>query len=257
MGGKVDYLRKHYNSLKNKTLQTALSQRIRTEFPRIGGPRIGELCADMILEVLEHHLRPREHVRHGQVVWTAISVDDPPRYLQHVCDVHLVPVVLDLSTPDDIDDRIDRMPAGQRLCRKAIRLCQQAYAQGGVLSNCDLAELLCVGDSQVAVALSGYEDRTGKVVPRRATIHDVGTGLTHKRIICRKRHLDGKTSQQIAQETHHTIEAVDRYLGQYDRVLHCFQQKLDPGQIAYVLHCSQRLVQEYLAIIQEIAEARR
>ena len=39
--------------------------------------------------------------------------------------------------------------AEELLQDKAVRLCEQAYAQGGLLSNCDLAELLATSDSRI------------------------------------------------------------------------------------------------------------
>ena len=136
----------------------------------------------------------------------------------------------------------------QRLLHRALRLCQQAYEQGGLLSNCDLAEMLNVDDSRIAGVLAQHERSTNTIVPRRATLHDVGTGLTHKRIICWKRYADGKEPHVVARETYHSLEAVDRYLGQYDRVRHCRLQGLTPEQTAHALACSLRLVQQYLAI---------
>ena len=45
-----------------------------------------------------------------------------------------------------------------------------------------------------ALLLAEHERTTHTVVPRRATLHDVGTGLTHKRIICWKREDSGDSS---------------------------------------------------------------
>lgn len=251
-----DYVRKKYGPLLDKTLQNALAHAIGEQFPRIGGPRIRALCAEMILEVMEAHVRPREHVRHGQALWLGVSVNDPPRRHQRIVDTDLVPVVLDLSTPEDIDARIDRKRPLERLQSKAVRLCHQAHGQGALLSNCDLAELLGADDRKVALALTTYERQTKKLVPRRATLHDVGTGLTHKRIICWKRYAEGKSPDLVAQETYHSLEAVDRYLGQFDRVRHCRQQGLSVEQTAFTLNCSRALVNEYLAIDQELEGGR-
>jgi hypothetical protein len=248
MSSKPDFIRKKFGPLRDKTLKNALAHRIAKEFPRIGGPRICQLCADMILEVVFQHMRPQLHVAHGQALWMAVSVNEPPRHHQRIADTTLVPVLLDLCTAEDVQLRIDRLPVLQRLARKAIRLCQQAYDQGGLLSNCDLAELLDTDDSRVAKVLTEHERLTGTLVPRRATVHDVGTGLTHKRIICWKRYAEGKEPHIVARETYHTLEAVDRYLGQYDRVRHCRLQGLTPEQTAHTLACSLGLVQEYLAI---------
>ena len=252
MSREVDYVRKKFGPLLEKTLQNALAHRIAQEFPRIGGPRIQQLCAQMILEVIGDHVRSREQVRHGQALWMAVAIDDPPARYRRIADTRLVPVVLDVSTPEDVQARLDRESRPRQLQRKAVRLCRQAHQQGALLSNCDLAELLNVDDSYVAAALTDHEQATGQLVPRRATLHDVGSGLTHKAIICRKRYREGKSSDLIARETYHSLEAVDRYLGQFDRVRHCRQQGLSAEQTAYTLDCSLGLVREYLALDREL-----
>ena len=218
MGSQPDFVRKHFASLLEKTFPNALAHCIGKEFPKIGGARVQRLCAEMIVEVIARYLRPREHLSHGQVLWLGIDRDDPPARGKRTADTEMVPVILDLSTPADIEARLQRHSTRERLEEKLIRLCRQAYAQHALLSNCDLAELFNLSDAYVASLLSHYEQRTGTIVPRRATLHDVGTGLTHKRIICRKRYLQGKPSDQIA----------------------------------YTLTCSRRLVDEYLAIDREL-----
>ena len=184
MSTKPDFVRKKFGPLRDKTLRNALAHRVAKEFPRIGGPRICKLCADMILEVIFKHMRPQDHVSHGQTLWMAVSVNDPPRHRQKIADTDLVPVLLEMSTAEDVDQRIERLPVSQRLLHKVVRLCKQAHRQGGLLSNCDLAELLNNDESRIAVLLAEHERETNTLVPRRATLHDVGTGLTHKRIIC-------------------------------------------------------------------------
>jgi hypothetical protein len=257
MGKQPDFLRKKFAPLQDKTLESALAHRIHQQFPRIGGPRIRRLCAQMILEVVADHLKPRESLGHGQVLWLAVSLENPPRRRQRIADTDLVPVVLDLSTPEDIEQRLARLPPNQRLLHKALRLCRQAHEQGGLLSNCDLAELLSSHDSLLASLLAQHERSTQSIVPRRATLHDVGTGTTHKRIICRKRFHEGKEPHQVARETYHTLEAVDRYLGQYDRVRHCRLHGLTPAETAHALGCSLRLVEEYLDIDRELDPTQR
>ena len=254
MGSKPDYIRNKYAPLQAKTLQNALANRVAKEFPRIGGPRIQQLCAEMILEVLSQHLLAREYVSHGNMLWMAVRVDDPPKHRQRIAECHLVPVVLELSNHEDVQMRLDRKSPRERLKKKAVRLCMQAYEQGGLLSNCDLAELLNTHDATIASALTEHERETNKILPRRATLHDVGTGLTHKRIICRKRFVEGKEPHQVAQETYHSLEAVDRYLGQYDRVRHCQQQAMTPEETAHTLDCTVSLVNEYLAIDKELED---
>lgn len=252
MGSKPNYIRKKYGPMQAKTLQNALSARIAKEFPRIGGPRIRQLCADMILEILSQHMQPREYLTHGSVLWMAVSVDDPPKHRQRIADCNLVPVVLEVITHEDIQMRLDGKTLKERLEHKAIRLCKQAYKQGGLLSNCDIAELLNNNDSLISSLLVKHERETNKLLPRRATLHDVGSGLTHKRIICHKRFVEGKEPHLVAKETYHSLEAVDRYLAQYDRVRYCKLQNMSPRETAHTLDCSVSLVQEYLSIDEEL-----
>ena len=60
----------------------------------------------------------------------------------------------------------------------------------------------------------------------------------------------------MARETYHSLEAVDRYLGQYDRVRHCRLQGLTPEQTAHTLACSLGLVPRDLAIDDLLAKNR-
>lgn len=248
MNNQTDFLRKKFSPLKARSLKNAIANQINTEFPRIGGPRICSLCADLIMEVVNKHMRSRDHITHGQALWAAIDINDPPKRYRRAGDTKLVPVLLDLSTADDVQRRIDRVPAPERLLHRARRLCEQAHAQGGLLSNCDIAEMLHVSSDYVGQILAQHERSTNTIVPRRATLHDVGSGITHKRIICWLRYACGKDPHEVARATYHSLEAVDRYLSQYARVRQCRLQGLKPEETAYALQCSARLVQQYLEI---------
>lgn len=252
MGGKVDFPRKKYGPLLDKSLRNALARRIGEEFPRIGGPRMLGLCADLTLEVVCDHMKPLETVRHGQVVWMGISVDDPPCRGKRTSDTDMIPLVLDLVTDADVEAIINRERKPQKILRKALRLCRQAFEQGALLGNTDLGTLLGEDGSYVGSLLVNHEKNTGKVVPRRATLHDMGSGLTHKRIIVTKRFAEGKDPDQVARETYHSLEAVDRYLGQYDRVRHCRLQGFTEEETAFTLGISVSLVREYLEIDREL-----
>jgi hypothetical protein len=160
MINKTDHLKAGLQPLMAKTLENALAHRIEKEFPRIGGPRICKLCAEMIMEVVHNHIRSKDYVHHGQIVWTAISINDRPGWCQKIADTDLVTVVLDASTPEDIQSRIDRVHPSKWRLRKAIRMCRQAYEQGGLLTNYDLSEILNFADSLIAQLLANYERQT-------------------------------------------------------------------------------------------------
>lgn len=258
MNKSTDSVAKHYGPQRARGLEAALIQRLGEEFPRLGGPRMLKLCAELIMEVIDSHIVAAERVGHGQVLWNAIDVNDPPHRRQTAADTRMKPVILNLFHPDELDQILDRSHTWTEIFRMRMeRLCREAHEQGALLSGVDLSLLLGVPDTKVARIIAQYEKQTGTVIPRRATLHDVGSGVTHKGIICRKRYLEGKDPQEVARATCHTLEAVDRYLGQYDRVRHCRQQGMNSQQTAHMLRCCERLVLEYLEIDDQINEARK
>ena len=57
MGTTPDYVRSKFGPIKDKNLKNVVAHQIAQQFPRIGGERIQQLCAQMIFEVLEQHLK--------------------------------------------------------------------------------------------------------------------------------------------------------------------------------------------------------
>lgn len=254
MGKNPDYIAKKYSPQLRRTVEAALAERIAQQFPRMGGPRIIQLCTEMVFEVIDAYQYRADTLHHGQVLWTAVAKDSPPGHRKTTTADHLRPIVLDLVTPEDIEAILARKPAAERLSSRVVRLCHQAEKQGTLLSNCDLAMLFQTGDSRIASILVAHERSTQTTVPRRSTLHDMGSGLTHKRLICLKRYREGKEPIQIARETYHSLEAVDRYLECFERVRYCRQNGFDTARTAMILQCSERLVKEYLVIDDELKE---
>lgn len=251
-----DNLKSSFRPAKDRSFQAALAHRIAQSFPRIGGPRIVRLCAKMIREVVQDHLKPKDHLRPGQILYNAVSIDDPPARGKTMAETEQVTVTLELITQEDIDKRIAGESSAERLLRRAKRLSKQAYKQGAVLSNVDLALLLGYSPSYVGQVLAKHERESGKLIPRRANVHDVGTGQTHKRIICLARHRDGKSATQIARETYHSHAAVDKYLSDFARVRFCLQKGMDRAEIRQALEMSDQLIDQYVEINEELKDAR-
>ena len=105
-------------------------------------------------------------------------------------------------------------------CRDAVaRLFLQADEQGGCLTSAEVAVLLRVSPSAIVYYIKQWEREHGRLLPRRGTVHDMGRTLTHKPVIVRKLFLEGKSVEQVCRETHHSPEAVHRYIEAFKRVL--------------------------------------
>jgi hypothetical protein len=242
---------KTFDASARKSFHSALCHLLQTEFPGVFGPAITKLFADKIDELYARFHPPSSHFRVGQVLWAAVAVDDLPGRDKRIENTRLVPVILDLVTGKDIDEA---MIAGMRQHtrrNKIVRLCTQAYAQGGVLSLADVALLLHKSITPLSQDIVEYERASGDTVPRRGTVHDMGRSVTHKAIICYKRLVEQKPTSQVAGETFHSADEVEYYVQCFRRVQLCRDRGMDKEDIARATGHSLPLVQEYLDLIEQ------
>jgi DNA-binding CsgD family transcriptional regulator len=122
------------------------------------------------------------------------------------------------------------------------------------LSLNDVAAILRISPDSVSSYIKEYERDTGEIVPRRATVHDMGPTITHKATICRKVIVEGHSIEETARLTQHSPEAVTRYVTDYRRVLACLKEGLSVQQSAYAAGMSVSLVREYQRLAEQYGE---
>jgi hypothetical protein len=240
-----------YEAAARKTFRSALCHLLQVEFPGLCGPAVTRLFADKINELYERFYPPRARLKWGQVCWIAVAADDPPARDKRIEDYRLIPLVLDLVTTQDIDETSATGQRERTRRQKIIRLFQQAYEQGAVLSCADVSLLLHLSIAAVTEAVREHEEQTGLSVPRRGTIHDMGRSVTHKAVICYKRLVENKPTSQVAQETFHSPEEVEYYVQCFRRIEMCRNSGMSPGEIVQATTHSLSLVEEYLALMKD------
>jgi hypothetical protein len=240
-----------YAACERKTFHSTLCHLLQSEFPGTFGPMVTRLFADKINELYERCHPPLSRVKVGQVLWLAVAADDLPGRNKRIENTRLLPVLLDLVTPQDIDDAA---ATGKRLETrrlKILRLFRQAYQQGAVLSQADVSLLLHLEASTISHVVLEHEQSTKDQVPRRGTIHDMGRSVTHKKVICYKRLVEKKPTSQVAEETFHSPEEVEYYVQCLRRIQLCSDNGMSLEEIALATKHSLSLIQEYLDLIKE------
>lgn len=243
----------NFDAAQRKTFHSALCHLLQTEFTGHFGPAVTDLFAERIEDLFDRFHPHRDRMKIGQVLWTGVAVDDPPARNKRIENTRLVPVVLDLVTLRDIEEAT--LPAQRLATRSAkiVRLFQQAHQQAAVLGNADIALLLHTSLSVVSNTVLAHERLTGQLLPRRGTLHDMGPSVTHKGVICYKHFIERKTTSQIAQETSHSPEEVEYYIGCFQRVKLCQEAGMTTvEEIAQVTGHSKGLVQQYLNLIARL-----
>lgn len=250
--------RQHFRAVQHrplaaKTLRQALIRFISREFPRLGGPWLVELFVDKLLGLVDTHYVSRQRLQPGQLLWLAVAADERPGYKSMRWTRH-VPVVLTVANDADIAARCANEKYREILKQAVVRVAQEAYAQGGVLTCTELGLLFHRSHSAISVLIREYETATGEMVPRRGNVHDMGRTISHKAIICRKAFLEGKTTHIIARETAHSPEAVDHYLLDFARVHFAIVQRgMTPEEAAFAIQRPVSLVRQYIHLIDEFA----
>jgi predicted ArsR family transcriptional regulator len=133
------------------------------------------------------------------------------------------------------------------------RLLLEALEQGGVASQEDLAQALQVSVRTIKRDFEQLQQQ-GLYLPSRGQLHGIGRGQTHKAQIigC---WLRGATYDQIAQQTHHALSSIQRYIQTFVRVIELHQRHFRVEQIGQLLQIGPPLVQEYLAVYQSHDQA--
>ncbi len=242
-----------YQPLQAKTFTHIFARWLAEEFPHLGGPKVRALFVDEVIQLVDTHLLTAAHLEPGQVVWYAVDKTDLPREHHRMAETRLVPVVLTLVTPPDLQQLAHGAPIPQVRQTVVARLLREAEAQGGVLAETDLACLTCVSPSIIGAAVRAYEQEQQCILPRRGTVHDLGPSVSHKAVIARKAYLEAKHAPQIAWETNHSLKATERYLVDLMRVyISLHRRDSTVAETAFTTGLSQSLVQEYAALIAEL-----
>jgi hypothetical protein len=132
--------------------------------------------------------------------------------------------------------------------RRMVRWIDEAYDQGALLSQLDLAILLNVCDAVPSSYVNEYRRTSGRLLPTRGNIHDLCGHIPPKRAIV-SLSLEGFHTPRIARKTRHSKEAVDRYLRHFETVRLLTQISKDPVPIAQLVRPNPRVVRQHLHLL--------
>jgi hypothetical protein len=135
--------------------------------------------------------------------------------------------------------------------RKVKRVCDEAMAQGAAATQEDLAALFGCHRSTIIRDMAAMKAQGIKVVTR-GDLTDQGRGITHKRTIL-ETYLLGWSPTEVAKRTGHTLESVERYIEPFFRVACLYAEDKTLAAICRLTKLSRGLVEEYIALYQELA----
>ena len=243
---------KHYRSAHDRFLKPAIVNFFEREFCGMFGPVVRENIADALIDLFNSLCPESSLLKPGQIVWNALDkrtrADSYKRRYK--------PVILSLVTDDDVS--MFEKGSAISLIRQNImaRMIREAYQQGAVLSTRDLSLLLVSSAAYLSQLRIEYEKEHKTILPHTGVIHDMGTTLTHKRIIIYKHVVEKKDPSIVARETNHSQPAVDKYLKDFNRVKTLVNDNKDINFIHHTTNIARPVIKQYLQIINNYVKER-
>jgi len=236
---------KHYQSAHDRFLKPAIVNFFEREFCGMFGPVVRENIASALIDLFNSLCPESSRLKPGQILWNALDkrtrADRQNRQYK--------PVILSLVTDDDVS--MFEKGSSVSMIRKNViaRIIREAYQQGAVLSTRDLSLLLVSNSAYLSQLRIEYEKEYKTILPHTGVIHDMGTTLTHKRLIIYKHIVEKKDPAVVARETNHSQIAVDKYIKDFHRVKTLVNDNKNPEFIHHTTNMSRNVINQYLQII--------
>ena len=232
---------------QGKGIQGAIKHLLEEQYAFVGGDRVQDMLIEDLIQIFKQYSRDPWNLEVGQTLWFAVHMDEKPGPGKTLSKMRVVPTILSITHEEDKQMRINGYSHQEIRRYRVARLLKEAYAQKGVLTQADVAELIGVSAGTIGKDIKVYQTEQGIILPYRGTIHDIGPSLTHKKVIIEK-FLQGIPTPDISRMTQHTEEACDRYIKSFKKV-RMLHGKMKPLEIARIIGMSERLVNEYIALI--------
>ena len=256
---------KKVRRINDKSLRQLLIHRFLNDYGYDKGEVTATAIVDDILKTVEDYFvitlpleklatadqLPEERLLHyGQLVWMAVPIDEYPERGKAIINTRMKPIILTYVATEDVESFRHGFTSRQLRINRLVRWCHQAYDQGALLTQLDLAVLLNVCDAVVSDYVNEWQRASGEILPTRGNIHDLSGAITHKKEIITL-YLQGYLTPTIAAKTKHSKEAVDRYIRDYESVKVVRAATADIDNISQITRLSRRVISQYLDLIPQ------
>ena len=205
---------KKYRRLKDKSLENLLMHRFLNQYGYDKGEITAKAIIQDILKLVDDY-------------FLVSSLDDD----QH----HIHTGVAD----EDIEHIAHGFDTKTLRIKRIIRWVDQAFDQGALLTQLDLALLLGLTEAVVSQYVREIQNQ-GRLLPTRGNVEIITLFL------------EGYFTPEIAIKTKHSNEAVDRYIKDYLRVKLLWENQItNLDQICQLTRLSKRVAQQYVDLLPE------
>jgi hypothetical protein len=250
----------HYRAATKRTFKQAIVFLLEHEYKLLGSHRILEMIADDVVELHHEFYRDANQVPPGCLVWHGTcDVGHKQSHGQRAEDEPTVTAVLPLVTDDDINeaaqgcprDKTPRQWSHERDIRRIVRLVKAGLNNPTgrlLLSQAELSLLVNRSIRIVRRCIYNHYEKSGELLPIKGYVLDRGSKPTHKGIIVQL-YEQGMAPPDIGRATNHGLDAVDRYLKDYERVKVLVDKGLTLDEISQAIGRGLPTVKQYYKLV--------
>ena len=214
-------------------------------------PFEAQIMVEKVHELYGPWLDTSTTVQPGQIQIPVVEASVPPGIPLSQAAQKLVTLTL-LDKSQDIDIQQQQgLPTLRQ--RRLLRVCEEAFQQGGLLTLEDLALLFNCGLRTLVGDLAALRQQA-LVPPLRSTVQDIGRVLTHRCQIV-SLWLEGQEYSDIARRSHHSISAVAQYVDKFKRSVSLLDSGFDTATTAFLARLSIPLVEQFRLIHPSVKPA--
>lgn len=182
----------------------------------------------------------------NQIVFNCIAFTVPPGVPYK--EATTIPVKLTVLDSDDI--KVASLKGIHELLKfKIIRIVEEAYEQGGALTQADISIILGISSRSIVRYVKEIQNE-GIFLHTRGNVRDIGPGISHKTKII-ELYLKNYEYGDIERRTKHSAGAIMRYIKEFSRVFIIQEQGHSFNEIRILTDLSEKLLQEYLDLIEK------
>jgi hypothetical protein len=239
-----------YGRLQEKTLKNSLILHLMENYGYQSKPKVAEALIIDLLSIQAESSKDALELKPGQMVWPAVLKTEKHGNGKTLAKTKPKQVILSVVADSDILDYSRGIKTSRILAKRIARIVNEAYHQGGVLSQADIALIFNLSQVKVSKLVLKYQKEKEVMLPIRGVVHDIGRSITHKVKIINI-YTQNYSTKDIARATSHAPSSVDRYIRDFQRVKILCGRGMILSEIAYITSLSENLVTEYIKIVKE------
>jgi len=239
-----------YGRLQEKTLKNSLTLHLMENYGYQSKPKVAEALIIDLLSIHAESSKDASELKPGQMVWPAVLKTEKHGNGKTLTKTKSKQVILSVVADSDILDYSRGVKTSRILAKRIARIVNEAYHQGGVLSQADIALIFNLSQAKLSKLVLKYQKEKEVMLPLRGVVHDIGRSITHKVKIINM-YTQNYSTKDIARATSHAPSSVDRYIRDFQRVKILWERGMILSEIAYITSLSENLVTEYVKIVKE------